>query len=89
MPSKLIDTFRRYSAELASAIAADNSEAIAALDRKLAETWDALLRVDVGDAGAARRLADFFLETLGPDDGSQLQSQALRRILELLETDRA
>lgn len=88
MPSELIDRFRQLSSEMSSAIEADDSEAVTALDSELSETWNQLLGIEAYDTGELRSLVGFFLDMLVPDDSSAPQSQARARILELIEADR-
>ncbi|MBZ0222888.1 MAG: hypothetical protein K8F35_07645 [Dokdonella sp.] len=88
MPSELIDRFRQLSSEMSSAIEADDSEAVTALDSELSETWNQLLGIEAGDTGELRSLVGFFLDMLVPDDSSAPQSEARARILELIDAGR-
>lgn len=89
MPSDLIDRFRQLSSAMASAIEADDGEAIAALDGELSATWNRLLAIEAGNSGELRSLVGFFLDMLVSDDSSAPQDQARARILELFDAGRA
>jgi len=80
-----IQDFKCVSRKLSAAVAANDEEAIVALDAQTAAMFRAALSAQPGNVFEAMDLANFLLEFLSPDsERTELEKQAAARLMELV-----
>lgn len=80
-----IQDFKCMSRKLSAAVAANDEDAVVALDAQTAAMFRAALSAQPGNVLEAMDLADFLLEFLAPEgERTELEKQASARLMELV-----